>query len=184
MEVLRFGSRGDEVEKWQHFLRGIGLYLHGVDGYFGADTQRATETFQRHHGLKDDGIVGNRTLGEAMRVGFSAVEDDPAAPGSLDVPAKPPFASLDAAGRVAAFGSYPFRPAHVPDNPEAIVITSGWVGESIVDVNIPQLAGVIGASSTGRAQFHRLVDRAWASCHWRAGRREFLAPRVTSLLSE
>lgn len=91
MEVLRFGSRGDEVEKWQHFLRGIGLYLHGVDGYFGADTQRATETFQRHHGLKDDGIVGNRTLGEAMRVGFSAVEGDPAAPGSLDVPAKPPF---------------------------------------------------------------------------------------------
>jgi hypothetical protein len=157
MRVLRLGSRGEEVERWQYFLRGAGLYLGAVDGEFGAATRAATENFQRRHGLRDDAIVGNRTFGEAMRVGFSFVDDDPAVPDSLDWPPKPPFSQLDAAGRRAAFGEYPYRSEPTADNPEAIEILSDWVRESIVVIAIPELAGVPGAPPSGRVQLHRSV---------------------------
>jgi hypothetical protein len=157
MNVLRLGSKGEEVERWQYFLRGAGLYFGAVDGEFGEATKAATEAFQRRHGLRDDAVVGNRTFGEAMRVGFSLVADDPAEVGSLDWPPKPAFPPLGSAGRTAALGEYPYRSEPTPDNAEAIRILSDWVRENIVVVPIPQLAGLPGAPSTGKVHFHRLV---------------------------
>jgi hypothetical protein len=164
MNVLRFGSRGEDVERWQYFLRGAGLYWGAVDGEFGEATKSATEMFQRRHGLRDDAVVGNRTLGEAMRVGFRLLADNPAEADSLDWPPKPAFPPLGEAGRAAAFGEYPYRSEPTPDNPEAIRILSDWVHENIVTITLPELAGVRGAHPAGRAPFHRLV-----------------APRVTEL---
>lgn len=155
MRTLRVGSRGEDVEKWQTFLRGVGLYFGKIDGMFGPLTREATEAFQARHGLVDDGIVGNRTLGEAMRLGFAYV-DDTDVPYPDEVP-KPNFSALTAAGRAQAFGNYPFEPAPVPGNPEAIRITSSWVQENLVSVEIPQLAGVQGAPASRKVQFHRLV---------------------------
>lgn len=157
MRVLRWGSKGEDVERWQYFLRSAGLYFGAVDGHFGDATRAATENFQRRHGLRDDAIVGNRTFGEAMRVGFSLVDDDPAAVDSLDWPPPPPFSPLSAAGRMAAFGEYPYRSEPTADNPEAIRILSDWVRENIVMITIPELAGVPGAPSSGRVQLHRRV---------------------------
>jgi len=160
MKTLRLNSRGDAVEKWQFFLRGIGLYLGATDGRFGQNTVFATEQFQRLHGLNDDGIVGNKTLGEAMRLGFSVVDDDPALPDTLDPPPKPNLVPLGLAGRQAAFGVYPFISSGTPGDPEAITITSDWVQQNIVSVVIPQLVGVLVNGKTpskGQAQFHRLV---------------------------
>jgi len=157
MQTLRVGSRGEAVEKWQYFLRGLGLYLGEVDGAFGEATKEATQAFQRRHGLTDDGVAGNRTLGEAMRLDFDVVTDDPEAPDSLEWPPAPAFSSLGQVGREKTFGAFTFQPAPVDGNPEAIKITSNWVAENIVTVEIPELVGVKGAPATGIAYFHRLV---------------------------
>ena len=42
MEILRRGSEGEAVRKWQNFLLGLGLYMGGVDGVFGPLTEAAT----------------------------------------------------------------------------------------------------------------------------------------------
>jgi hypothetical protein len=157
MRTLRAGQKGEDIEKWQYFLRGLELYFGPVDGDFGAGTKAATEEFQRRHALKDDGIAGNLTIGAAMHLGFSVLDDDPTLPDSLDWPARPAFASLGAAGREAKFGHYPFDPAPTPGNPEGIRITSGWVAENIVTVTIPELRGIVGAPASGKVQFHKLV---------------------------
>jgi hypothetical protein len=156
METLRLGSKGEVVEKWQTFLRGVGLYFGEINGTFEEETEEATEAFQRQQGLLDDGVAGNRTLGQAMRLGFALV-DDAGSANSAESPPRPAFPPLGANGRADKFGAYPFVPAPVPGNPEAIQITSAWVQENIVVVQIPQLVGIKGAPSSGKVQFHRLV---------------------------
>jgi len=157
MQTLRVGSQGEQVERWQFFLRGVGLYFAEVDGVFHEKTREATQAFQRRHGLLEDGIAGNRTFGEAMRLGFAVVDEDPALPDTLEWPAKPAFPPLGQAQREVKLGKYPFEPAPVPGNPEAIHVTSAWVAENIVTVVVPGLAGISGAPASGSAQFHRLV---------------------------
>jgi hypothetical protein len=157
MQTLRVGSKGEDVEKWQYFLRGVGIYFGEVDGGFGPRTKEATQEFQRRHALLDDGVAGNRTIGEAMRLGFAVIEDDPDLPDSLDGPPKPMFSSLGQAGREAAFGRYPFQSTPTENNPEAIRITSDWAAKNIVTVTIPQLSKIRGAPASGKVQFHELV---------------------------
>jgi peptidoglycan hydrolase-like protein with peptidoglycan-binding domain len=157
MDTLRVGTKSDLVERWQSYLRGLNLFLGEANGVFGDDTKQATQEFQRAHGLADDGIAGNTTLGLAMSLGFHVVDDDPALADTLDPPPKPNFPPLDLAGRQAAFGAFPFVSAPAPDNPEAIRITSNWETENIVTVTVPQLRGVVGAPSNGTVRFHRLV---------------------------
>jgi hypothetical protein len=157
MQTLRVGSKGEDVEKWQYFLRGVGIYFGEVDGSFGPRTKEATQEFQRRHALIDDGVAGNRTIGEAMRLGFAVIEDDPDLPDSLDGPARPKFSSLGQAGREAVFGRYPFESTPTESNPEAIRITSDWAAKNIVTVTIPQLAKIKGAPASGKVQFHELV---------------------------
>jgi hypothetical protein len=157
MQTLRVGSKGEDVEKWQYFLRGVGIYFGEVDGSFGPRTREATQEFQRRHALSDDGVAGNRTIGEAMRLGFAVIDDDPELPDSLEWPPRPSFSSLGQAGREAVFGRYPFQPAPTEGNPEAIRITSDWVTRNIVTVTIPQLMKIRGAPASGKVQLHELV---------------------------
>src|SRR5688572_7301278 len=145
MRTLRLGSKGEDVGKWQYFLRGAGLYFGEVDDAFGLATREATQDFQRRHGLLEDGIVGNRTLGEAMRVGFAALEDEAPSGESLDFPPRPTFPPLGQAGREQRFGFYQPVPSPVEGNPEAIQIPGNWEAENIVTIVIPQLKGVAGA---------------------------------------
>jgi D-alanyl-D-alanine carboxypeptidase/Putative peptidoglycan binding domain len=161
MRTLRQGYAGEDVSRWQFFLRGLELYFGEVDGQFGPRTSAATANFQRQHGLDDDGIAGNRTIGQAMRLGFELLSDDATTEDSANFPAPPAFGPLGQAGREALFGKYPFEPAPVAANPEAIRITSGWQAENIVAVIIPQLSRIEGAPASGKVFFHRLVaDRA------------------------
>jgi len=64
--VLEKGDRGERVSEMQDQLRnlGYGEQLGGKssDGKFGPRTEEAVKTFQRDHGLKDDGIVGSQTM--------------------------------------------------------------------------------------------------------------------------
>ena len=62
MEVLKKGSRGNDVKTLQRLL-----HLYG-DGIFGTLTEEAVKEFQEAHGLVADGIVGQKTW-EALQNG-------------------------------------------------------------------------------------------------------------------
>ena len=62
MEVLKKGSRGNDVKTLQRLLH---LY---EDGIFGKLTEEAVKEFQSAHGLVADGIVGQKTW-EALQNG-------------------------------------------------------------------------------------------------------------------
>ena len=59
--LLKWGSRGSEVKAVQTKLKRWGFYKGNVDGIYGWRTANSVRAFQRKHGLKADGIVGNAT---------------------------------------------------------------------------------------------------------------------------
>lgn len=67
--ILRRGSRGEEVKRWQRIL-GV-----TVDGVFGPGTEQATRSWQVAAGLQGDGVVGPKTWSIAERK-----DTDPQAP--------------------------------------------------------------------------------------------------------
>ena len=163
--VLRVGSKGDLVERWQTFLRGLDLYTGPVDGVFGVSTDAATRALQRRANSEGrdfvvDGIAGNQTIGYAMTLGFEVVEhaapdDDENGP---DWPPPPSdLSAISSADRDRIFGHLAWEPAPVGGNPEAIRITNGFDRDNIVTVGIPQLIRVLGAPKSGRVAVHRLA---------------------------
>lgn len=62
MDLLKLGSRGDEVRKLQEQLNAQGANI-AVDGIFGPQTQGAVKNFQKQSNITVDGIVGNQTRG-------------------------------------------------------------------------------------------------------------------------
>jgi hypothetical protein len=60
-EKLKKGSSGSEVEALQTRLRELGYYGGNIDGQFGPITERGVLFFQKAQGLKEDGIVGQKT---------------------------------------------------------------------------------------------------------------------------
>jgi peptidoglycan hydrolase-like protein with peptidoglycan-binding domain len=61
--VLRYGSVGPVVERWQRIVHVT------PDGDFGPITERATLVWQRAHNLVADGIVGPKTWAMALQDG-------------------------------------------------------------------------------------------------------------------
>jgi len=61
MEAIKLKSFGPEVKQWQLFLQSAGYKIPVVDGAFGPQTERETIKFQVSHGLKADGVVGEKT---------------------------------------------------------------------------------------------------------------------------
>lgn len=51
-------------------------------------------------------------------------------------------------------GAFAYIREPLPGNPEAIRITDGWAARNVVRVEVPELAGVLGAG-TGRVCFHK-----------------------------
>ena len=76
LQILRNGSEGKEVEHWQNFLIGEDFLQGQADGDFGPLTEQATKAFQRSQNITADGMVGPRTLGSAMVVGFDPGDSD------------------------------------------------------------------------------------------------------------
>jgi len=60
-ETLRIGSRGNAVRDLQRTLNDQGFDSGSPDGIFGPLTLRAVLSFQQHHKLWVDGLVGPRT---------------------------------------------------------------------------------------------------------------------------
>ncbi|MEG2252676.1 MAG: peptidoglycan-binding protein, partial [Clostridia bacterium] len=60
--TLKYGDSGDRVTDLQTALVKLGYNTNGVDGRFGAGTQRAVIAFQKAQKLTADGLAGTRTL--------------------------------------------------------------------------------------------------------------------------
>jgi hypothetical protein len=156
--ILKQGVSGDEVEAWNNFLVGRGYYWLTVNDQFTFDTFQATKDFQKEIGLEQNGEVNRETLLAAIKEGFpdsSAANDNTVIFGA-NWPPPPKFPPLSYLERAKIFGTFAFKPAGIPSNPEAIIITDGWDKKNIVTVNIPQLKGVKGCIS-GNVSFHKLV---------------------------
>ncbi|WP_199249397.1 peptidoglycan-binding protein [[Phormidium] sp. ETS-05] len=59
--LLRPGDSGEAVAKLQYRLGELGYFQNSYTGYYGEATSEAVREFQRHNGLTDDGVVGDKT---------------------------------------------------------------------------------------------------------------------------
>lgn len=155
MQVLRKGSKGSDVEKWQAFLRGL---RHDssviISGIFEDTTDRETRAFQKKKNLTPDGVVGPKTLTLALQHGFALMYDPDYDPDGPDWPSKPTHVNqLGFADREKIFGKFSYISSPTMSNPEAITITGNWLS-NIAQVNIPQLSGIPGAPQSTTIPFH------------------------------
>ena len=73
MEVLRFGSQGENVKIAQYMLSSISQFydkvLHvKITGYFDEETLNSVKSFQQLFGLEADGIIGKDTWSKLYKV--------------------------------------------------------------------------------------------------------------------
>jgi peptidoglycan hydrolase-like protein with peptidoglycan-binding domain len=64
--LVRRGSRGVYVCILQDALMSLGYSTGGLDGIFGAVTERSVREYQSKNGLQVDGLVGNKTWNKLM----------------------------------------------------------------------------------------------------------------------
>src|SRR3972149_6980364 len=139
LPVLRRGSGKTEyVIIWQTFLHSQGLYNSTIEGDFADLTHAATVIFERKYGLVDDGIVDEETWGMALARGLRLNTQQ-----HLEIYAdpRPPinFTFITKDKKSELFGSFSWDPSPTKSNPEAIVISSGWIKANVVKLHIPQL---------------------------------------------
>lgn len=84
--MIRIGSRGNAVRRWQKHLRSDGFPNLVLDGIFGGATRAATIQWQRNHGLVPDGIVGPYTWAAADLGPAPTARPVPSAPGATRWP--------------------------------------------------------------------------------------------------
>lgn len=155
LKLIRINSQGPLVTSWQFFLIGQQLYTGVVDGNFTREVQDATIEFQRRNNLQPDGVVGNKSYGVAMQLGFEGVVDDRSDRSGADFPKPPSFQPLVSnEERAKVFGKFSFVSQPVAGNPENIRVTDNWVGQNIVMTSIPQLTNIKGSD---RVQFHKIA---------------------------
>lgn len=156
MRYLKFEVRGPDVEAWANFLRGIRPCSELIVGdVFTSEMVAETKLFQRSVGQVPDGIVGPKTMAEAMKIDYDPMIDE----GGTDEdgpnwPPRPNFGNLSYAKREDVFGKFAYVAAPHANNPEAIRITDNWADKNISRVTIPQLIGVVGAPKSGGIYFH------------------------------
>jgi len=156
-QVLRKGSTGPEVEKWQNFLRGRTSNSSIVaDAVFGNITELETKAFQSSKGLIPDGVVGPKTLAIAISSGFPAVLDSSKNINGPNWPQQPPHGPLSFLDREKLFGKFSYVSSPTYANPEAITITSNWTS-NISQVSIHHLRGIAGVPKSSTIQFHSLL---------------------------
>lgn len=153
LKLIKINSTGPLVKAWQFFLTGQGFYHDEVDGKFGPNTKQASIDFQRRYNLQPDGVVGNKTFGVAMQLGFEGVEDNRKDISGANFPPKPSFNPLvNNAARQKLFGTFTYEHAPVAGNFEHIRVTNNWVSENITVVTVTQLKQITGGE---KMQFHK-----------------------------
>ena len=171
LKILRIGSTGPEVEKWQTFLRGLIPDSHVVvNGDFDLITESETKSFQNRKGLIADGMVGPKTIAVALQAGYPLMDDPTGDVNGPNWPPSPVTGPLGFADREKLFGKFSYTPAPTSGNPEGISIIGDWAKKNISTVNLSQLNGIPGFPKSCNvtihaalsAQFKDLFD-AWHS---------------------
>lgn len=160
MRTIRLGFEGEDVARWQAFLRGFNPYSEVIiTGKFDVQTHEETKDFQEVFGLKNDGWVGNKTMAKALENDFFIFDDvdDIVNEFSPNWPPKPDFGPLGFQDRLKVFGQFSYRHTPIPGMQELVKITDNWQSENIRWFEIPQLVGVNGAPSNGKVLLHRLA---------------------------
>jgi hypothetical protein len=67
-DIIKKGSFGERVKRWQNFLMSAGYNIRFADGAFGPVTEAETIKFQAANGLKPDGVVGPKTWSFVLSV--------------------------------------------------------------------------------------------------------------------
>jgi peptidoglycan hydrolase-like protein with peptidoglycan-binding domain len=142
MAILQPGSFGNEVREWQLFLTKHGFYLDPVDAFFGASTKVSTATFQVANNLPPDGIVKDKTLEIATKLGFSL-------PGSSNWNLnKSPIANAGADQTITLTGNnrVVVLDGSQSADPEGVLVAFNW--SILSGPNIPTLANPNSAQTT------------------------------------
>jgi hypothetical protein len=112
-------------------------------------THKATEKFQKRYRLNPiDGIVGRKTWGKAIMLGFdvSLMKDDK----NNYYPPKPSFDPIVGNDkRMELFGHFDYTHSPTKNNPERIIVDKGWKKEHIVFVKLPALEKATSGKFTG-----------------------------------
>ncbi len=154
MRLIQKDATGADVKRWQYFLFGQAFFNDVVDGEFGDVTHTATIGFQQKFSLLADGIVGNKTVGQAMILGFGLVQDNQPEE-YYSFPKEPTFDPLSTnAARGEIFGKFQFEAAPLPTNKENIKILGNWEAENIIAVEIPQLKRIKNPHAGDKIRFH------------------------------
>ncbi|MBM3909916.1 MAG: M15 family metallopeptidase [Firmicutes bacterium] len=154
MQILKKGSTGQDVEKWQAFLRGSSpTSLVLISGIFDDVTDKETKVFQKKKNLTPDGVVGSKTLAVALQTGFGLMEDSTCDQDGPGWPSKPTHGPLSYTDREKLFGRFSYVSSPVASSPEAITITGNWA-LNISQIVIPELAGIPGVPRSCSVQFH------------------------------
>jgi len=162
MRLLFKGMHGEDVARWQLFLRGTNPYSEViVSGEFDDITHEETKDFQEIYGLKLDGRVGGKTLARALDNDFYVFDED----ADVDYqdtwgqhwPAPPDFSPLNYSERVKLFGRFSYKHTPIKGMPELITITDGWQSKNVKFFEIPQLENVQGAPRNCRVLLHQKV---------------------------
>ena len=66
--TLKKGARGNITKLLQEKLVSLGYNTNGIDGIFGAGTEKAVISFQKSNGLVVDGIVGKNTWRKLLNI--------------------------------------------------------------------------------------------------------------------
>lgn len=166
MRSLQKGLSGEDVARWQAFLRGFNPYSSiEISGHFDDQTVLETKEFQNVFineldGLRGvDGRVGPNTLRVAKENDFfdyDNVKQDLSEFGH-NWPAPPEFSSLPYHERLQIFGQFSFKHTPIAGMSELVTITDGWQAQNIRFFEIPQLKDVHGAPRNCRVLLHRLA---------------------------
>ncbi len=143
--IIKKGTVGQLVLKWQKFLISKGYSIGSLDGIFGSKTDAATKDWQKKNGLTNDGVVGSKSFAKAKTQGFAYEEV------SIWYPPRPNFGSPSAAKVKDMFGEFRFERTSGSE----IRILGNWASQNIVEVEIKQLKGVEGAPKNGKIRFHK-----------------------------
>lgn len=155
VQIIKLGSVGHDVERWQTFLRGQTQSSSiVVSGTFDQVTHVETKTFQSKKGLVPDGVVGPKTVSVALQCGYPLMDDPTSDINGPNWPKKPSNGPLNVADREKLFGKFSYVSSPTFSNPEAITITGSWIQNSISTITIPQLSGIAGAPSSCKIQIH------------------------------
>lgn len=160
LQILRQGSIGPDVERWQNFLRGLNQNSTViVNGTFDSATLSETKAFQTKKGLVADGVVGQKTMSVALQFGYPLMNDPTLDINGPNWPQKPPSSNLNPVDREKLFGKFSYVASPTYSNPEGITITGDWIKKSITSVSVPHLSGIAGFPKSNSITIHNAISQ-------------------------